>query len=143
MSRTPQQIFESYVHAGPLTQNADALAENFTPDGVIELPLMPGDAALPKRMVGREEIRGAMAAYYERQTKDQRAPNLEKSGFVLHVTADPDVFIAEIDTVFDGGGSEDGNGDGEDVTVSLVQIFRVRDGKIARLRDYFAPEVIS
>ncbi|MFI6274872.1 hypothetical protein [Streptomyces sp. NPDC050988] len=53
----------------------------------------------------------------------------------------PDVFIAEIDTVFDGDG--DGEGDGEDVTVSLVQIFRIRDGKIARLRDYFAPELVS
>jgi limonene-1,2-epoxide hydrolase len=54
---------------------------------------------------------------------------------VLHTTSSPDVFIAEIDTVFDG--------DGEDVTVSLVQIFRIRDGKIARLRDYFAPELMS
>ncbi|MFG2985933.1 hypothetical protein ACGFYQ_32590 [Streptomyces sp. NPDC048258] len=38
-------------------------------------------------------------------------------------TSSPDVFIAEIDTVFDGNG--------EDVPVSLVQIFRIRDGKIA------------
>lgn len=151
MSRTPQQIFESYVHAGALTQNAAALAEQFTEDGVFELPLMPPGAALPRRMVGREEIRDAMAAYYERQAKGQRAPNLEKSGFVLHTTADPDVFIAEIDTVFDGDGDRDGEGGaadeggsgGQDVTVSLVQIFRIRDGKIARLRDYFAPELTS
>lgn len=149
MSRTPQQIFESYVYAGAMTQNAAALAENFTPDGVFELPLMPRDGAFPRRMVGREEIRSVMAAYYERHAKDQRAPNLEKSGFVLHTTADPDVFIAEIDTVFDGDGSGDAAGDGhagsggEEVAVSLVQIFRVRDGKIARLRDYFAPELMS
>ncbi|MFH9069885.1 nuclear transport factor 2 family protein [Streptomyces alboflavus] len=149
MSRTPQQIFESYVHAGALTRNAAALAEQFTEDGVFELPLMPPGAALPRRMVGREDIRDAMAAYYERQAKDQRAPNLEKSGFVLHTTADPDVFIAEIDTVFDGdgdgdeegGAADEGGSGGRDVTVSLVQIFRIRDGKIARLRDYFAPEL--
>ncbi|MFD0568310.1 hypothetical protein ACFQ0T_02235 [Kitasatospora gansuensis] len=78
-----------------------------------------------------------MAAYYERQPKDGPAPNLEKTGFVLHTTADPDVFIAEIDTVFDG---DDG---GADVTVSLVQIFRIHNGKIARLRDYFAPDLVS
>ncbi|MFD0415637.1 nuclear transport factor 2 family protein [Streptomyces sp. NPDC127108] len=145
MSRTPQQIFQSYVHAGAMSRDADALAENFTPDGVFELPLMPLDSAFPRRMVGRDEIRDVMAAYYERQAKDQRAPNLEKSGFVLHTTADPDVFIAEIDTVFDGDGDggEDGSRGGADVTVSLVQIFRVRDGKIARLRDYFAPELMS
>ncbi|RKT16404.1 SnoaL-like protein [Streptomyces sp. 1114.5] len=140
MSRTPQEIFESYVHAGAMTRNADALAENFTEDGVFEAPLMPADATFPRRLVGREEIRAAMAAYYERQAKgDGRRPNIAKSGYVLHTTADPEVFIAEIDTVFDG----DGDSGGEDVVVSLVQIFRVRDGKIARLRDYFAPALMS
>ncbi|MFC9292546.1 nuclear transport factor 2 family protein [Streptomyces sp. NPDC057011] len=138
MSRTPQQIFESYVHAGPMTRNADALADNFTEDGVLEVPLLPAGATFPRRLAGREEIRGAMAAYYERQAEDGRgSPNFEKSGYVLHTTSSPDVFIAEIDTVFDG------DGDGEEVTVSLVQIFRIRDGKIARLRDYFAPELMS
>ncbi|GAA1158384.1 ketosteroid isomerase-like protein [Kitasatospora gansuensis] len=106
-------------------------------DGVLEAPLVPAGAAFSRRLVGREEIRSAMAAYYERLPKDGPAPNLEKTGFVLHTTADPDVFIAEIDTVFDG---ED---EGDNVTVSLVQIFRIRDGKIARLRDYFAPELVN
>ncbi|MGV4986830.1 nuclear transport factor 2 family protein [Streptomyces sp. NRAIS4] len=135
MSRTPQEIFESYVYAGAMTRNADALAENFTADGVFEAPLMPAGAAFPRRLVGREEIRSAMAAYYEQQVKGDRSPNLEKSGYVLHTTSDPDVFIAEIDTVFEA--------DEGDVTVSLVQIFRIRDGKIARLRDYFTPELMS
>ncbi|MGW1076134.1 nuclear transport factor 2 family protein [Streptomyces sp. NPDC002537] len=135
MSRTPQQIFESYVYAGAMTRNADALAESFTEDGVFEAPLMPVGATFPRRLVGREEIRSAMAAYYGQQAEDDRSPNLEKSGYVLHTTSSPDVFIAEIDTVFDG--------DGEDVVVSLVQIFRIRDGKIARLRDYFAPQLTS
>ncbi|MGW2541145.1 nuclear transport factor 2 family protein [Kitasatospora sp. NPDC001574] len=143
MSRTPQQIFQSYVYAGSLTRNADALAENFTEDGVLEAPLMPTGAAFPRKLVGREEIRRTMAAYYERESEGGRLPNLEKSGYVLHVTADPDVFIAEIDTVFDGAGDGAGDGGGGDETVSLVQIFRVRDGRIARLRDYFAPELMS
>ncbi|MGW1869448.1 nuclear transport factor 2 family protein [Streptomyces mauvecolor] len=137
MSRTPQEIFQSCVYAGAMTRNADAFAELFTADGVFEAPLMPEGAAFPRRLVGREEIRRAMAAYYELQGKDGRTPNLEKSGYVLHTTADPDVFIAEIDTVFDGAGDED------DVSVSLVQIFRIRDGKIARLRDYFARELMD
>ncbi|MFJ8311063.1 MULTISPECIES: nuclear transport factor 2 family protein [unclassified Streptomyces] len=138
MSRTPQEIFQSYLYAGSMTRNADALAENFTEDAVFEAPLMPAGAAFPRRLVGREEIRSAMSAYYEQQVKGgDHSPNLEKSGYVLHTTADPDVFIAEIDTVFDG------DGDGDDVTISLVQIFRIRDGKIARLRDYFAPELMS
>ncbi|WP_328944245.1 nuclear transport factor 2 family protein [Streptomyces sp. NBC_00250] len=135
MSRTPQQIFERYVYAGAITRNADALAETFTEDGVFEAPLMSAGADFPRRMVGREEIRSVMAAYYARQASDNRAPDREKSGYVLHTTSDPDVFIAEVDTVFDG--------DREDVSVSLVQIFRIRDGRIARLRDYFAPDLVS
>ncbi|MFI6688470.1 nuclear transport factor 2 family protein [Streptomyces sp. NPDC050485] len=122
-----------------MTRDADALAENFTTDAVFEAPLMPAGAVFPRRLVGREQIRSAMSAYYEQQVRDDRSPNLEKSGYVLHTTTDPDVFIAEIDAVFDG----EGDGDESDVTVSLVQIFRTRDGKIARLRDYFAPELMN
>ncbi|MFD0355291.1 nuclear transport factor 2 family protein [Streptomyces sp. NPDC127110] len=139
MPPTPQQIFEGYLYAGTVSRNADALAETFTEDGVLEAPLMPDGAAFPRRLAGREEIRTAMAAYYARPVEGGRAPNFEKSGYVLHTTSDPDVFIAEIDTVFDGDAA-DGTGD---QAVSLVQIFRVRDGKIARLRDYFAPALLD
>lgn len=59
----------------------------------------------------------------------------EKSGFVLHETTDPEVFIAEIDPVL--------LVDGVAVTMSLVQIFRVRDGRIARLRDDFSPDPVD
>ena len=45
------------------------------------------------------------------------------------------MFIAEIDTVL--------NGPAGTTTISLVQIFRIRDEKIALLRDYFAPELVS
>ncbi|MEU0940584.1 MULTISPECIES: nuclear transport factor 2 family protein [unclassified Embleya] len=135
MSATPQEIFQRYIHAGTLSRDADALAECFTEDGVLEAPLVPAGAGFPRRSVGRAEIRTAMAAYYRQPVRNDRVPNFEKSGYVLHTTADPDVFIAEIDTVFDG--------DGEDTAVSLVQIFRVRDGRIARLRDYFAPELVD
>ncbi|MFI0977491.1 nuclear transport factor 2 family protein [Streptomyces sp. NPDC021093] len=137
MSRTPQQIFESYVHAGSLSRDADALAAHFTEDAVFEAPLLSADSSFPRRMVGREEIRRAMAAYYAKPVESVRTPNLAKSAYVLHTTSDPDVFIAEIDTVFDTEGSGDG------VTVSLVQIFRLRDGKIARVRDYFAPGLVD
>jgi ketosteroid isomerase-like protein len=58
--------------------------------------------------------------------------SFERSAYVLHETADPDVFIAEIDTVFD-------EADGQRTTMSLVKIFRIRDGQIASLRDYFTP----
>jgi len=64
--------------------------------------------------------------------------NVERSGYVLHDTADPDVFMAEIDVAFDEAG-------GRRTTMSLLQVFRLRDGRIAMLRDYFSevPSVVS
>ena len=134
MPATPQEIFERYIWAGGMTRNAAALAEMFTVDGVFEAPLVPVGHAYPRRLEGREEIRTGMAAYYERSANADRTINVEKSRYVLH-TVDPDVFIAEIDITFDGPGGA--------TTMSLVQIFRIRDGKIALLRDYFAPEEVN
>jgi limonene-1,2-epoxide hydrolase len=54
---------------------------------------------------------------------------------VVHATVDPSVFIVEIDTVLTGPAGT--------TTMSLVQIFRIRDGQIAMLRDYFAPEHVT
>jgi ketosteroid isomerase-like protein len=131
---TAKEIFERYIWAGAMSRNADALAETFTPDGVYEAPLIPPGHVFPRRLAGRDEIRAGMAAFYQRPTT-ARAVNMEQSRYVLHTTADPDVFIAEIDTAFDE--------DGGPTTMSLVQIFRVRDGRIALLRDYFAPDAVD
>jgi uncharacterized protein len=68
---------------------------------------------------------------YHQQPTYEGNVNLERSVYVLHDTQDPDVFIAEIDVAFDGA-------DGRQTTKSLVLIFRLRDGQIAMLRDYFA-----
>jgi limonene-1,2-epoxide hydrolase len=128
----PQEIFEQYIWAGAMSRDADALAELFTPDGVYEAPLVKEGQAFPRRLVGRAEIRAGMAAYYARPAGAGGAVNVEESRYVLHATSDPDVFIAEIDTVLDGAG-----------TMSLVQIFRISEGKIALLRDYFAAETVD
>jgi limonene-1,2-epoxide hydrolase len=63
--------------------------------------------------------------------------NPQASRYVLHDTTDPDVFIVEIDAAFDGPGP------GMISTMSLVQIFRLRDGKIAMLRDYFGSHEVK
>lgn len=127
MDQTHQQIFESYVSAGAFRRDAAAVAELFTADGVYEAPLLPPGFPLPSRMHGRAEIREGVGAYH-RALAFQGEVDVARSGFVLHDTADPDVFIVEIDTALKGR-----------PTMSLVQIFRVRDGLIASLRDYFAP----
>ena len=131
MAPTHQQIFERYVYAGAIRRDPDALAALFTDDGVFEAPLIPGGHPLPGRLAGREAIR-ARIGDYQRHPAYQVSVDVARSGYVLHDTRDPDVFIVELDTVLAGP-------DGQATTMSLVQIFRLRDGLIASLRDYFAP----
>ena len=130
MTLTHKEIFERYVYAGALSRDPAAIAELFTEDGVYEAPLVPAGHRLPRLLVGREAIRAGVGAYH-REPAYQGTVNVERSRYTLHDTLDPDVFVVEIDTVID-----DGTGS---ATVSLVQIFRVRDGRIALLRDYFTP----
>jgi len=117
------------MYAGAITRNPDAIAAMFTEDGVLEAPLVPDGHPL-RRLAGRDAIRSGTSAYHQQPTP-QGTMNVERSAYVLHDTADPDVFIAEIDVAFD-------EADGRRTTMSLLQIFRLRDGQIAMLRDYFA-----
>jgi ketosteroid isomerase-like protein len=119
------------MYAGAITRNPDAIAALFTEDGVYDAPLVPDGHPL-RHLVGRDAIRTGTGVYH-RQPNYQGTPNLERSAYVLHDTADPDVFMAEIDVAFD-------EADGRRTTMSLVWIFRLRDGQIAMLRDYFTEE---
>lgn len=91
---TPQEIFGRYLHGGALMRDADALAELFAEDGVLEAPLVPAGHVFPSRLAGREAIRTGMAAYYQRSA-GARGPvaagtvDAAKSGYVLHHTTDP------------------------------------------------------
>jgi ketosteroid isomerase-like protein len=128
---THQQIFERYMYAGAISRDPDALAALFTDDGVYESPLLPDGHPLPRRLAGRESIRAGIGAYH-RHPAHQVTVDVARSGYVLHDTRDPDVFIVELDTVLEGP-------DGRVTTMALAQIFRLRDGLIASLRDYFTP----
>ncbi len=125
---THKELFERYLHAGAISRNPDAVAELFTEDGVFEAPLVPDGHHLPRRMVGRDEIRAGVQAYHQ-GFEVPGTVNMQESKYELH-TVDPDMFMVEIDTVLD-------RPDGSQETMSFVQIFRLRDGKIERLRDYF------
>lgn len=129
MTLTNKEVFERYIHAGAMTRNPDAVAALFTEDGVYESPLVPDSHPL-RRLAGRDAIRAGMSEYYQRAGR-QGTMSLEQSSCVLHDTPDPGVFIAEIDVAFDEAG-------GQRRVRPLVQIFRLRDGQIAMLRDYFA-----
>jgi ketosteroid isomerase-like protein len=131
----PQEIYLRYLRASAFARDADALAELFTADGVLEAPLVPPGHQYPRRPEGREQIREGMAACYQRPADSDQQVDIGKSGYVVHATADPSVFIVEIDTILTGPAGT--------ATMSLVQIFRLRDGMIALLRDYFAPEYVT
>jgi ketosteroid isomerase-like protein len=126
---THKEIFERYVYAGAITRDPDAIAAMFTEDGVYDAPLAPAGHPLHRRLVGRDAIRAGIRRYHQQPTY-QAAINLERTAHVLHDTLDPDVFLAEIDVAFDEPG-------GRRTTMSLLQLFRLRDGQIALLRDYF------
>jgi ketosteroid isomerase-like protein len=128
---THKEIFERYMYAGAISRDPDAVAAMFTEDGVYEAPLIPDGHRLPRRLAGRDAIRVGMGAFH-RELASPGTVNAGQSRLVLHDTADPDVFIAELDAVLDHPG-------GQREPVSLVQIFRIRDGQIAVLRDYFTP----
>ena len=128
MALTHKETFERYMYAGAITRNPDAIAAMFTEDGVYDAPLVPDGHPL-RHLVGRDAIRTGTSVYHQRPA-DHGSINLERSAYVLHDTTDPDVFIAEIDVAFD-------EADGRRTTMSLLQIFRLRDGQIAMLRDYF------
>jgi hypothetical protein len=125
---THREIFERYVYAGAISRDPVAVAAMFTDDGVYEAPLVPDGHRLPRRLAGRDAIRAGMGAFQE--LASEGTVNAGQSRLVLHETADPDVFVAELDAVLDHPG-------GRREPVSLVQIFRVRGGLIAMLRDYF------
>jgi ketosteroid isomerase-like protein len=116
-----EELFKRYLYAGAITRNADAVAALFTEDGVYEAPLAPGGL----RLAGRDAIREGIGAMHRDPAYEGKADSA-RSAFVLHETGDPAVFIAEIDAALENG-----------PTMSMVQIFRVRDGRIAHLRDYF------
>ena len=126
---THKEILERYLNAGAVSRDPGAIAAMFTEDGVYEAPLLPDGHRLPRRLAGRDAIRAGMSAFH-RELPSGGTVDPGHSRLVLHETADPDVFIAELDAVLDYPG-------GRREPVSLVQIFRVRDGQIALLRDYF------
>jgi ketosteroid isomerase-like protein len=126
---THKEIFERYLYAGAVSRNPDAIAALFTENGVYDSPLVPSGHPL-RHLVGRAAIREGTGLYHQQPTY-RGAMNLERSAYVLHDTQDPDVFLAEIDVAFD-------EADGRQTTMSLLWLFRLRDGQIAMLRDYFS-----
>ena len=123
---TPEQVLDRRREA-VLRFDADAFAELFAPDGVIESPFAsPG---MPARLEGREAIRE-----FGRQLARSplRIDDLEM--VAVHETADPEVVITE--TITTGTAHE------RPIAARSVGVFRIRDGQIVLFRDYADPRVL-
>ena len=93
--------------------DADQLASYFTDDAVYHnMPMEPAE--------GLEAVKAALAGVSQMTSRGWE---------VLHSAASGDVVLNERVDRFDMGGTE--------VSVQVCGVFEIRDGKIARWRDYF------
>jgi ketosteroid isomerase-like protein len=110
-----------------MTHDGNGQADLYAADGVLEWPFAP--EGVPRRVEGREEIRKLLVRLHEGTRRAPATVGEGDASVVWHETADPEVGIAEIDarmTTADGT-----------VQRTLVQIYRVRDGEIVSLRDFW------
>jgi uncharacterized protein (TIGR02246 family) len=111
--------------------DADAFAELFAPDAVIEFAFH-GPPGTPVRLAGREVIRE-----YSRRimTSPLRLEAYEVTE--LYQAQDPEVVIVEMRakaTVTTTGRS---------ITASSIQVLRIRDGRIVLFRDFADPRLLE
>jgi len=124
---TPRQVFERGQRL--LLQpelDADAIAGQFAPDAVFDLPFAP--PGLPRRVAGREAIRAMYRAAGARSR-----PSFEIDSVMVHETVDPEVIVTEFEVHASRADT------GEDYRFANLQVITVRDGEIVSLRDYWNP----
>jgi ketosteroid isomerase-like protein len=126
---TPPQLIERFRNYG-LAFELEKEADLFASDGIAEWPMADGDHV--RRIVGRDEIR----KHYVASSASLKNSGITPRGFsryTLHETTDPGVWIAEFEV-------EAELPNGPVVRVPYVQVFTIRDGRIALFRDYIGPQ---
>lgn len=121
------EIFEQAqpgIQAGDLSD----LLERCTDDVVFEFPFAPADR--PQRVEGRDAVREYLGPIFAR-TQTQGLSSL-----VMHQTVDPAVAVIEFTATAQIGG-------GPAREASYVVVLTVRDGQIARYRDYWNPLALA
>ncbi|MET0451385.1 MAG: nuclear transport factor 2 family protein [Mycobacterium sp.] len=108
-----------------LVKDMAAFAGLWAEDGILEFPFAaPG---YPPRLDGRAAVADYLRGYPD--VLDVR----EIPAKMLHQTDDPDVVIAE----FEAAGIVVATG--QPYTMRYIAVITVRDGEIARYRDYWSP----
>ena len=111
--------------------DADAFAELFAPDAVIEFAFH-GPPGTPVRLAGREVIRE-----YSRRimTSPLRLEAYEVTE--LYQAQDPEVVIVEVSA------KATLTTTGRSITATSIQVLRIKDGHIALFRDFADPRVME
>ncbi|MFD0903506.1 nuclear transport factor 2 family protein [Actinomadura sediminis] len=124
MPRTPEETFHRLLDL-LLAKDMDAIADLWAEHGTAEFPFATGTS--PRRLDGREEVRGYLAGYPE--LMDVR----EIPTITVHRTERPDTIVVE----FTAHGRTVRTG--EPYRLDYIVVTTVQDGLITRYRDYWNP----
>jgi ketosteroid isomerase-like protein len=117
-----------------LDYDLNSYLDLFDPNGTLEFPFAP--PGVPATMKGRDQIRSALLPLWERAwNAGWRSTGY--SPIVVHETLNPQLVVAEFDLYGEVAGT------GETFQLAFVQIYRIKDGRIVSLRDYWNPQVVS
>ncbi|MCP2164840.1 hypothetical protein LX83_001680 [Goodfellowiella coeruleoviolacea] len=108
-----------------LAKDMDAVADLWAEDGTAEFPFATG--AAPRRLVGREEVRGYLAGFP--QVYDVR----EIPAITVHHTQRPDTAVVEYHATGHSVRT------GTPYRMDYIVVITVRDGLITHFRDYWNP----
>ncbi len=129
-----REVFERLHERVRDNYDMDGQADLYAPDGTLELPFAP--PGVPRRIWGREEIRGFLGAAGQR-ARDAGRRILRYDPLVVHETADPEVIVAEFELHGEVAATR------ETYRTPFIQVLRVRDGQIVSMRDYFTGEATT
>jgi ketosteroid isomerase-like protein len=96
------------------------LADLYTEDAVVEMPMDPRRTRIEGREAVRQHFAAAASGWFE----------LRAHHVIVHATTDPEVVIAEFE--YEGRNRTTGT----TFNVANVQVLRVRGGRIVATRDY-------
>jgi uncharacterized protein (TIGR02246 family) len=115
-----------------LNGDADAFADLFAPDAVMEFVFHGPPGASPVRLAGREAIRE-----YSRQFTASQLRVDEYEAVELYQSQDPEVVIAEMRT------KATVTTTGRSITAKSIQVLRIQDGHIVLFRDFADPRIFQ
>lgn len=106
----------------------EAEIELFAPDAVVEFPFAP--PGVPARFQGHAEIM-QMHNKLDKQRGSEMESDPEQARYTVHEATDSETVIGELEAGITIPTT------GEKITLRQVHVYRVRDGRIVSVRDYF------